>query len=40
MDGGLTYKVSNDLQLDVRVGKGISGASDDYFVGTGAVVRW
>jgi hypothetical protein len=40
LDGGFTYKVSNDLQLDVRVGKGISGASDDLFVGTGAVVRW
>jgi hypothetical protein len=40
MDGGFTYKVSNDLQLDIRIGKGISGASDDLFAGTGAVVRW
>jgi hypothetical protein len=40
LDGGFTYKVSNDLQLDIRVGKGISGASDDLFAGTGAVVRW
>jgi len=40
MDGGFTYKVTNDLQLDIRVGKGISGASDDLFAGTGAVVRW
>jgi hypothetical protein len=40
LDSGLTYKVTNNLQLDIRAGKGISGASIDYFVGSGAVVRW
>jgi hypothetical protein len=40
LDGGLTYSVTNDLQLDVRVGKGISSAADDLFAGVGAVVRW
>jgi len=40
LDGGFTYRVTNNLQLDVRAGKGLSGAATDYFVGTGAVVRW
>ena len=40
VDGGLAYRVTNNLQLDVRVGKGISGPATDYFVGSGAVVRW
>lgn len=39
-DGGLTYRVSNNLQLDVRGGVGLSDASADYFVGSGAVVRF
>jgi hypothetical protein len=40
VDGGFTFRVTNDLQLDIRAGKGISAAADDYFVGSGAVVRW
>lgn len=40
LDAGFTYRVTNNLQLDVRAGKGVSAAADDYFVGTGAVVRW
>jgi hypothetical protein len=40
VDGGFTYRVTNNLQLDIRAGKGISAAADDYFVGSGAVVRW
>ncbi len=40
LDGGLTYSVTNDLQLDVRAGVGLSHASDDYFVGTGFVRRF
>lgn len=39
-DVGLTYNLSNDLQLDVRVGKGVSAASTDFFTGAGAVVRF
>jgi len=39
-DAGFTYRVTNNLQLDVRAGKGVSAAADDFFVGTGAVVRW
>lgn len=40
LNGGFTYRVTNDLQLDARVGMGLSEAADDFFVGTGAVVRW
>jgi hypothetical protein len=40
VDGGFAYRVTNDLQLDIRVGKGVSGPATDYFVGSGAVVRW
>ena len=40
LDGGFTFSVSYDLQLDVRAGIGLSDASDDYFVGTGLVRRF
>ena len=40
LDGGFTYRVTNNLQLDVRAGNGVSAASDNFFVGSGAVVRW
>ena len=40
LDAGFTYRVTNDLQLDIRAGKGVSAASIDYFAGSGAVVRW
>jgi hypothetical protein len=38
-DAGLTYRVTNNLQLDVRIGKGVSSNALDYFAGTGIVVR-
>ena len=40
LDGGFTYSVTNNLQLDIRAGLGLSDASDDYFVGSGLVVRF
>jgi len=40
LDGGLTYRWSNNLQLDVRLGTGLSAASTDLFAGTGMVVRF
>jgi hypothetical protein len=40
LDTGVTYKITNDLQVDIRAGKGVSAASVDYFIGSGAVVRW
>lgn len=39
-DAGFTWNWSNNLQFDIRAGKGVSSASTDYFTGTGAVVRF
>lgn len=39
-DGGFTYLVTNNLQLDVRGGVGLNRAAADYFVGSGFVVRF
>lgn len=40
LDGGFTYLVTDDFQLDIRAGKGLSGGSDDYFLGSGASIRF
>lgn len=40
INGGMTYSVSNNLQLDWRVGHGLSAAGDDYFAGSGLVFRY
>jgi hypothetical protein len=40
LDAGLTYNFSNNLQVDVRIGKGVSGAAIDMFAGTGLVARF
>jgi hypothetical protein len=40
LDGGLTYLLSNDVQLDVRAGVGLNQAADDYFTGVGYSVRY
>ncbi|MFQ5730316.1 MAG: transporter [Planctomycetaceae bacterium] len=37
---GLTYLFSNDVQWDIRFGRGLNRAADDYFVGTGLSVRF
>jgi hypothetical protein len=39
-DGGFTFSVNNDLQLDVRGGAGLNGAATDYFLGSGLVKRF
>ena len=39
-DGGFTYLVTNDLQLDIRAGVGASEAADDYFLGSGFSIRF
>jgi hypothetical protein len=40
-DGGFTYLVTNDLQLDARAGVGVFNAdSPDYFTGVGVSWRW
>jgi len=37
---GFTYLVSNDIQWDVRYGRGLNRAAEDYFVGTGLSIRF
>ncbi len=39
-DGGFTYKLTNDVQVDIRGGKGLNAAADDYFVGSGIAIRF
>lgn len=38
-DGGVTYRLRDNLQLDGFAGVGLSGASDDWLVGLGVSVR-
>lgn len=40
VNAGATYLINNDVQWDGRVGKGLNGAADDYFVGLGAARRF
>ena len=35
LNGGFTVLLNDEIQWDIRVGRGLSGAADDYFVGTG-----
>jgi hypothetical protein len=39
-DGGFTYKVTDNLQLDIRAGVGLNRHADDFFVGSGFAVRY
>jgi hypothetical protein len=39
-DGGLTYRWTNNLQSDMRIGKGVSRESTDFFAGVGMVLRF
>ena len=39
-NGGFTYLINNDFQLDWRAGLGLNDAADDYFVGAGAAMRF
>jgi hypothetical protein len=39
-DGGFTYLVSNNIQLDVRAGVGLNEAAADFFAGPGLSVRF
>lgn len=40
LDGGFTYNLTNDIQFDIRIGKGVSAAAVDYFAGAGMSVRF
>jgi hypothetical protein len=40
MDGGLLYRLTPNIQVDVRAGFGLSGRPDDFFTGTGFSFRF
>ncbi len=40
LDAGLTYRLTNDVQFDVRIGTGLSDAAADVFAGAGSVLRF
>ena len=40
INGGLTFLVHNDLQLDWRIGMGLNEEADDFFTGIGVSRRW
>jgi hypothetical protein len=40
LNGGLTFRVSNDVQLDIRVGAGLDDPSPNWFAGLGGGVRF
>ncbi len=39
INGGLTYLISNDFQIDVRIGAGLNEEADDFFTGVGFARR-
>ncbi|HEY2759344.1 MAG TPA: transporter, partial [Pirellulales bacterium] len=39
-DGGFAYHLTNNIQLDIECGVGLNAAADDFFAGSGAVVRF
>lgn len=39
-DGGFVYRVNNNLQFDIRAGVGLNDAADDFFAGSGSVIRF
>lgn len=40
LNGGLTFGISNDVQLDIRVGAGLDDPSPNWFAGAGGAVRF
>lgn len=40
VDAGLTFLLSPDAQLDLRIGAGVAGEGPDGFIGIGAARRW
>lgn len=40
LNGGPTWKITKDLQLDARAGVGLNSAADNFFTGVGASFRW
>ena len=39
-DGGFTYLFSNDLQIDISAGKGISESATAWFLSAGIAIRF
>lgn len=39
-DGGFTYKITPNFQLDVRAGVGLNRHADDFFAGSGFAIRY
>jgi hypothetical protein len=40
IDGGLTYKITDNFQIDWRVGRGLNEQADDFFTGVGFAIRY
>lgn len=40
VNGGVTFLVESDFQLDARIGYGLNSLDEDFFVGFGSGVRW
>ncbi len=40
MDSGLLYRLTPNMQVDIRLGFGLTGRPDDFFTGTGFSVRF
>jgi hypothetical protein len=40
MDGGVLYRLTPNIQIDLRAGFGLSGRPDDFFTGTGVSFRF
>lgn len=40
IDGGFTYLLNNDVQFDIRAGKGLNNHADDLFTGVGMSLRF
>ena len=40
VDTGVTFALTNDLQLDARIGFGLNDPSPERFVGVGVAARW
>ena len=40
VNGGFTYLVRPDIQLDIEGGVGLSDRADDWFAGIGLAVLW
>lgn len=40
LNGGLTFLITDNFQLDCRVGTGLNDEADDFFAGVGFAIRW